>query len=98
MNTKTKAMEKISTLEALKTFFQKNTQSYYFVSATHFNLMPIDSWVKHFLHLNTIDCFDGDHPKITVPTEAKNEVFDSIEDINLYLLSHKTAVDIFESD
>jgi biotin carboxylase len=49
--------------------------------------------VRGFRYVNTIDCFDGQHPHVMCPPETAHEPFTSIEDINNYLLEHKDAVD-----
>lgn len=77
----------------IRRFFYRNEQPIYFVSATNFNLLGADEWVKGFKHINYIDCFDGQHPNVFVPSEMPHEVFQSIEDINNYLLEHKEVVD-----
>ena len=40
----------------------------YFVSATPFNLLGMDEWVRNFTFVNYIDCFDGAHPHVFVPS------------------------------
>ena len=65
----------------------------YFISATNFNLLGADEWVRSFKFINYIDCFDGQHPSVFVPEEIPHEAFESIEDINNYLLEHKAVAD-----
>ena len=65
----------------------------YFLSATNFNLLGADEWVRSFKFINYIDCFDGQHPSVFVPEEPPHEPFDSIEDISNYLLEHKAVAD-----
>ena len=31
----------------------------YFISATNFNLLGLDEWVKNFKYITYIDCYDG---------------------------------------
>lgn len=64
-----------------------------FISATNFNLLGMDEWVRNFKYINYIDCFDGRHPNVFVPSEAPHAEFQSIEDINNYLLQHKEVLD-----
>ncbi|MEM6677997.1 MAG: biotin carboxylase, partial [Pseudomonadota bacterium] len=47
-------------------------------------------------YINYIDCFDGRHPNVMVPEEIPHDEFQSIEDINNYLLNHKQVVDFIE--
>ncbi len=77
----------------IRRFFYRNTTPIYFISATNFNLLGMDEWVRSFSYVNYIDCFDGAHPNVFVPQEAPHRPFTSIEDINNYLLSHKEVID-----
>jgi D-alanine-D-alanine ligase-like ATP-grasp enzyme len=72
----------------IRRYFHRNETPIYFVSATSFNLLGIDEWVRNFRYINYIDCFDGAHPHVLVPSEVPHEPFTSIEDINNYLLVH----------
>ena len=77
----------------IRRFFQRNETPIYFISATNFNLLGADEWVKGFKFVNYIDCFDGQHPNVFVPGELPHDAFESIEDINNYLLEHKEVAD-----
>jgi len=79
----------------IRRFFHRNDVPTYFISATNFNLIGMDEWVRNFRYINYIDCFDGDHPNVFVPTETPHRPFTSIEDINNYLLEHKEVMDFF---
>lgn len=72
----------------IRRFFHRNDEPIYFISATNFNLLGIDEWVGNFTFITYIDCFDGQHPNTLVPSERPHEPFESIEDINNYLLRH----------
>ncbi|NDC82643.1 biotin carboxylase [bacterium] len=67
-------------------FFRENRRPYYFVSPTNFNLLGIEDWVSHWTHINFIDVFDGKNPTIFVPNRLDSPVFESMEDLNQYLL------------
>jgi hypothetical protein len=57
-----------------------------------------DEWIKGFKFITYIDCFDGLHPNLMSPkTEEPHEEFQSIEDINNYLLTHSEVRDYIES-
>ena len=86
-------MKKLTTISDVRLFFHRNERPIYFISATNFNLAGIDERVQHFKYINYIDCFDGRHPNVFVPKEAPHEEFESIEDINNYLLEHKEVID-----
>lgn len=83
---------KLHGISDLRRFFYRNTEPVYFISATPFNLLGMDEWVRGFTFINAIDCFDGEHPNIFVPTEIEHEPWTSIEDINNYLLSHPEVI------
>ncbi|MHC5004154.1 MAG: biotin carboxylase [Planctomycetota bacterium] len=80
-------------LSDIRRFFYRNDVPVYFISATPFNLLGMDEWIRRFVFVNSIDCFDGHHPNVLVPVETAHEPFESIEDINNYLLGHKEVVD-----
>ena len=90
------ARKPLKNISEIRRFFHRNDQPIYFVSATNFNLLGIDEWVKNFKYINYIDCYDGRHPNVLVPSETPHAEFTSIEDINNYLLGHKEVVDYME--
>ncbi len=77
----------------IRRFFRTNELPVYFVSATAFNLLGIDRWVRNFRFVNYYDSFDGHHPHVFVPSERERRPFTSIEEIVNYLLGHKEVVD-----
>lgn len=87
---------KLRSISDIRRFFYRNEVPYYFVAATPFNLLGIDEWVRHFTYVNYIDCFDGNHPHVAVPSEPTDRVFQSIEEIVNYLLEHKETADLIE--
>lgn len=80
-------------ISEIRRYFHTNKDPVYFVSATNFNLLGLDEWVKNFKYICYMDCFDGRHPNVLVPSEMPHDEFQSIEDINNYLLQHKEVVD-----
>lgn len=84
-------------ISEIRRFFHRNTQPIYFISATNFNLLGIDEWVRNFTYINYIDCFDGQHPNVFVPPERPHEPFESIEDINNYLLRHPAVKELIRN-
>ncbi len=80
-------------LSDIRRFFHRNETPIYFVSATNFNLLGIDEWVRNFRHINYIDCFDGRHPNTFIPSRVDHGEFGGIEDIVNYLLQHKESVE-----
>ncbi len=87
------ARKPLKNISEIRRFFHRNDQPIYFVSATNFNLLGLDEWVKNFKYINYIDCYDGRHPNVLIPSEAPHAEFTSIEDINNYLLGHKEVYD-----
>jgi biotin carboxylase len=86
--------EPLRGIAEIRRFFRTNETPVYFVSATAFNLLGIDRWVRNFRFLNYYDSFDGTHPNVVVPRERTPRAFSSIEEICNYLLGHKEIVDI----
>jgi hypothetical protein len=82
----------------IRRFFYRNETPIYFISATNFNLLGADEWIKGFKFITYIECFDGLHPNLMSPMkEEPHEEFQSIEDINNYLLTHSEVRDYIES-
>jgi biotin carboxylase len=79
---------KLSGISDIRRFFHRNETPVYFISATNFNLLGMDEWVKNFKFISYIDCYDGRHPNTFVPPPLPHPDFHSIEDINNYLLQH----------
>jgi len=85
--------KKLKNISEIRRYFHRNETPIYFVSATNFNLLGLDEWVRNFKYINYIDCFDGHHPNVHVPDTQSHPEFESIEDINNYLLQHKEVID-----
>lgn len=82
----------------IRRFFYKNEEPIYFISATNFNLLGADEWIKGFKFISYIECFDGLHPNVFSPqTEIPHEEFTGIEDINNYLLQHPEVIHYIKS-
>ncbi len=81
-------MPKLNSISDIRRHFYRNEVPTYFISATPFNLLGMDEWVRSFTFVNYIDCFDGEHPSVFVPTETPHPIFQSIEEITNYLLGH----------
>ena len=96
-NTESANSNKLKNISEIRRYFHRNEDPIYFVSATNFNLLGLDEWVKNFKYICYIDCFDGRHPNVFCPSEAPHGEFQSIEDINNYLLQHKEVVDYVRS-
>ncbi len=78
----------------IRRFFYKNETPLYFISATNFNMLGADEWIKGFKFICHIECFDGLHPNVFSPKEEMpHDEFTSIEDINNYLLQHPEVKD-----
>ncbi len=100
ISTKTTAVKKLTTPEVLngvhdiRRFFHKNETPLYFISATNFNMLGADEWIKGFKFISHIECFGGQHPNVFSPKEEiPHDEFTSIEDINNYLLQHPEVQD-----
>ena len=81
----------------IRRFFFRNETPIYFISATNFNLLGADEWIKGFKFITYIECFDGLHSNVFSPKEElPHDEFQSIEDINNYLLKHPEVVDFIK--
>jgi biotin carboxylase len=90
--------ERLSGISSIRRFFRTNDVPIWFVSATAFNLLGIDRWVRRFTYVNYYDSFQGNHPNVFVPEHLSPPAFDSIEEINAYLLSHKQVIDRIKAE
>ena len=88
----------LSGIPDIRRFFYKNETPIYFISATNFNLLGADEWIKGFKFICNIECFDGLHPNVFSPkNEMPHDEFESIEDINNYLLQHPEVQSYIQS-
>ncbi|MDX2189997.1 MAG: biotin carboxylase [Bacteroidota bacterium] len=82
----------------IRSLFKSNTTPIYFISATNFNLLGMDEWISNFKFICHIDSFEGAHPNVLSPSiEIEHEEFQSIEDINNYLLQHPEVINYIKS-
>ena len=89
MSKKSISTNKLDGVSDIRRFFYKNELPIYFISATNFNLLGADEWIRGFKFICYIECFDGLHPNVFSPSEEiPHDEFESIEDINNYLLQH----------
>ncbi len=86
-------VKKLKNISEIRRYFHTNAAPIYFISATNFNLLGLDEWVKNFKFISYIDCYDGRHPNTLVPSEKDHGEFQSIEDINNFMMQHKDVVD-----
>ena len=86
----------LKNISEIRRYFHRNEDPIYFVSATNFNLLGLDEWCKNFKYICYLDCYDGRHPNVFCPSEVPHAEFQSIEDINNYLLQHKEVVDLIK--
>lgn len=92
------AVKPLRGLSDIRRFFYRNEVPVYFISATNFNLLGADEWIKDFKFITYIECFNGLHPNVFSPEEeVPHDEFESIEDISNYLLEHKEVVDYIKS-
>ena len=89
--------KKLKNISEIRRYFHRNESPIFFISATNFNLLGLDEWCRNFKYICYIDCYDGRHPNVFVPSEKAHPEFESIEDINAYLLEHKEVIDYCKS-
>lgn len=85
----------LNSIADIKHYFAENNAPHYFISASNFNLMGMHEWVNGWQNINLVDCFDGLHPQVLIVEDDHARVFESIEDINLYLLNSAKARTMF---
>lgn len=95
-SSKGKPLKTVRNVSDLRLLMHRNERPIYFISATNFNLLGIEQWVRNFKFISYIDCYDGRHPKVVTPSRQDHAEFESIEDINNYLLQHKDVVDLVQ--
>jgi hypothetical protein len=96
--TKKSTVPVLNGLSDIRRFFFKNEEPIYFISATNFNLLGADEWIKGFKFIVYVECFDGKHPNVFSPIEEfPHSEFQSIEEINNYLLEHKEVQEFIQS-
>ena len=89
--------KKLNGMSDIRRYFHRYDKPIFFISATNFNLLGMDEWVKNFKFINYIDCYDGRHPNTFVPSKIPHKEFESIEDINNYLLEHEEVKEYTKS-
>ncbi len=77
----------------IRSFFRTNQTPIYFVSPTPFNLLGMDRWARNFHYVNYYDSFDGGHSRVFVPQEREQREWESMEEMNNYLLGHAEVYD-----
>ena len=94
-----KELEKgLNGIADIRRYFHKNETPIYFISATNFNLLGADEWIKGFKYICYLECFDGMHPNVFSPKEEMpHDEFEGIEDINNYLLQHPEVQDYLKT-
>ncbi|WP_445955725.1 biotin carboxylase [Yeosuana sp.] len=95
---KTSKTEALNGVPDIRRYFYKNEVPLYFISATNFNMLGADEWIKGFKFICHIECFDGQHPNVFSPKEEiPHDEFTCIEDINNYLLQHPEVQDYLKT-
>lgn len=90
--------EALNGVPDIRRYFYKNEVPLYFISATNFNMLGADEWIKGFKFICHIECFDGQHPNVFSPKEEiPHDEFTCIEDINNYLLQHPEVQDYLKT-
>jgi biotin carboxylase len=98
METPHNEQKPLNGLIEIKQFFKDNKTPIYFISATNFNLLGIDEWISNFKYISYIDSYEGLHTNLFSPAaEVPHDEFNSIEDINNYLLTHPESIEYINS-
>ena len=72
------ARRKLRNISEVRRYFHRFEEPVYFVSATNFNLLGLDEWVKNLKFISYIDCYDGQHPNVFCPSYHPHAEFQSI--------------------
>ena len=83
--------------EQIRHYFANNKVPYYFISPTNFNLINMHQWVKQWLNVNYLDCYDQSAPEVFTPPQGVQQSFESTEEVNLYLLNQSATRQRLES-
>ncbi|RVG10168.1 biotin carboxylase [Sinorhizobium meliloti] len=86
-------MNRITNIAELRLIMHRNERPIYFISPTNFNLMGIDQWVGNFKFISYINCYDGRHPNVFVPSKIPHTRCKSVEDNNNNLLQCDEVID-----
>jgi len=70
-----------------------NKESFYFISASNFNLMMMSEWLEQWVNINFIDCYDNNNNSIILAEYTQLPSFENIEGINAFLLGNKKIVE-----
>lgn len=89
--------KRLKGMSAIRRHFHMDKTPIFFISPTNFNLLGMDEWSKNFRFISYIDCYDGRHPNTFVPSKIPHPEFESLEDINNYLLQNKEVQDYIKS-
>lgn len=82
----------LNNYEDVKRHFSTTEQHYVFISPTNFNVQGMELWVKNWKNLNLIDVFDGIGQHTLLPTSHQLPLFESVEDVNRFLLNQEAAI------
>lgn len=88
---------KLTDYESIKNYFKASNQHYLFVSPTGFNVLGMDNWVRNWKNINLIDVFDGEAESVILPEASQFPVFDSVEEVNEFLINQSTTMDFLKS-
>jgi hypothetical protein len=64
-----KPKKPLRSISDIRRFLHRNETPIYFVSATNFNLLGAEEWVKGFKFICYMDCFERQYPNVVVPNE-----------------------------
>ena len=74
-------------------FFRENQHPLFYVSTSTYNILGADEWIGNLNFINSINSFDGQHPRIfTAPPPPGHEPH-GIEAANNFLLAHPSVAD-----
>src|SRR5215472_4175397 len=74
-------------------FFRQNQTPLFYVSTTVYNMLGAEQWIDNLSFINTVDSFDGRHPRAFVSVPEPGRVPPGIEAANNYLLANASVAE-----
>lgn len=87
----------LKTNAEIKNFFLRNPIPLFYVSTSTYNILGADDWIANLTFINSVDSFDGRHPRIFTATPPPDSIAPGIEPANNYLLSHPKVAEHIRS-
>jgi len=74
-------------------FFRERQNPLFYISTSTYNILGADEWIGNLSFINSIDSFDGQHPRVFTAVPPPGLISPAIEAANNYLLAHPSVAD-----